>query len=89
MTIHFSTSDLEILASLGVDTTTESAGVHVANPDSTVLWLQAHGIPVTRENYLALNFLGTTHSPDEPLDGEIEAELPRELQQGWEDDDDE
>jgi hypothetical protein len=42
---------------------------------------------VTRENYLALNFLGTAHSPDEPLDGELEAEMPRELRQGWDDDD--
>jgi hypothetical protein len=87
MTIHFSTSDLEFLASLGVDTKAESAGVHVANPDSTVKWLLEHGIPVTRENYLALNFLGTAHSPDEPLDGELEAEMPRELRQGWDDDD--
>jgi hypothetical protein len=46
--------------------------------DSTVAWLKEHGIPVTRENYLRLQFLG--NPPDEPLDGEIEAELPRFLQ---------
>jgi hypothetical protein len=75
MTVHFSTSDLEFLTSLGINTTAESAGVHVAHPDSTVLWLQEHGVPVTRENYLALNFPG--NPPDELLDGELEAEMPR------------
>ena len=46
--------------------------------DSTVEYLKTHGIPVTRENYLRLAFLG--NPPDEPLDGELEAELPRFLQ---------
>jgi hypothetical protein len=46
--------------------------------DSTVEFLKTHGIPVTRENYLHVAFLGSP--PDEPLDGEIEAELPRFLQ---------
>jgi len=48
------------------------------NKDNTVEWLKEHGIAVTRENYLRLQFLG--NPPDEPLDGELEAELPRFLQ---------
>jgi hypothetical protein len=37
------------------------------------------GLPVTRENYLNVAFLG--NPPEEPLDGGLEAELPEELQQ--------
>jgi len=76
MTIHFSTGDLEFLTSIGVKT--DSPEVVVANPDGTVELLERFGIPVTRENYLLLAFAGSP--PDEPLDGEIEAELPTELQ---------
>ena len=46
--------------------------------DGTVRLLEKFGIPVTRENYLQLAFGG--NPPKEPLDGEIEAELPKELQ---------
>ena len=46
--------------------------------DGTVRLLEKWGIPVNRENYLMLAFAG--HPPQEPLDGEIEAELPEELQ---------
>jgi len=48
------------------------------NNDLTVEWLKEHGIEVNRENYLRLAFLGSP--PEEPLDGELEAELPRFLQ---------
>jgi hypothetical protein len=85
MTIHFNTEDLEFLTSLGIDTKAESAEVHVARPDGTVRLLQKYGIPVTRENYLRLAFAG--NPPEEPLDGEIESELPEELQQDAEGDD--
>jgi hypothetical protein len=78
MTVHFTTDDLEFLTSVGVSTKAESLGVTVANPDGTVELLQRYGIPVTRENYLRLAFAG--NPPEEPLDGEIEAELPEELQ---------
>ena len=47
--------------------------------DGTVRLLVEHGIPVTRENYIRLASLGSVN-PDEPLDGELEAELPEELQ---------
>jgi hypothetical protein len=46
--------------------------------DGTMRLLEKFGIPVTRENYLRLAFAG--NPPQEPLDGEIEAELPLELQ---------
>lgn len=42
-------------------------------PDYTLEWLKKNGIPASRENYIQLAFLG--NPPDEPLDGEIEAEL--------------
>jgi ribosomal protein L37E len=45
--------------------------------DGTVQLMAKHGIPITRENYLMLAFGGTM--PDEPLDEEIEAEIPREV----------
>jgi len=51
---------------------------HKGISDSTVESLNQLGLPVTRENYLRLAFMG--NPPDEPLDGEIEAELPRFLQ---------
>jgi hypothetical protein len=67
---------MQFLAGLGIET--ESAEVTVTNPDGIVKLLQQYGIPVTRENYLRLAFAG--NPPEEPLDGEIEAELPEELQ---------
>src|SRR5579864_1688887 len=47
-------------------------------PDGTEKMLVELGLPVTRDNYLRLAFAG--NPPQEPLDGEIEAELPLELQ---------
>ena len=46
--------------------------------DGTVRLLTEYGIPVTRENYLMLAFAGKP--PEEPLDGEVEAQLPEYLQ---------
>ena len=40
--------------------------------------LQTMGLPVTRENYLAL--MDPMLDPDEPLDAEIEGSLPLDLQ---------
>ena len=51
----------------------EQIGEHTTH-DGTVKLLEKFGIPVTRENYLLLAFAG--HPPQEPLDGEIEAQLP-------------
>ncbi len=39
--------------------------------------MKKNGIPVTRENYLAFAYLG--YPPEEPLDPELEAELPEEI----------
>jgi hypothetical protein len=46
--------------------------------DGTEKILQELGLPLTRENYLRLEFAG--NPPEEPLDGEIEAELPEQFQ---------
>lgn len=47
--------------------------------DSTLLYLQKHNIPVTRENYISLNWMGD-YPADQPLPAELEASLPKELQ---------
>jgi hypothetical protein len=44
--------------------------------------MKRDNIPMTRENYLALAYLGDP--PQEPLDAELEAELP-EVFQKWKD----
>jgi hypothetical protein len=49
----------------------------MSDADGTLNLLKKFGIPVTRGNYLRLAFAG--NPPQEPLDGEIEAELPEEL----------
>lgn len=49
--------------------------------DIIVDYLKKHNIPVTRENYVALNTLGD-ETGKTVLDGENEAELPEELQKG-------
>lgn len=46
--------------------------------DCVVQWLREAGIPLTRRNYLNAAYLGTP--PPEPLDAEIEAELPEQIQ---------
>lgn len=45
--------------------------------DPILDWMKKYGVPLTRENYLDLNYLGNV--PDE-IGPEIEAELPREVQ---------
>jgi hypothetical protein len=40
--------------------------------DSIMVEMKAHGIPITREAYLAMALPGI----EEPLDAELEAELP-------------
>jgi hypothetical protein len=46
--------------------------------DGIIQLLRENGIPLTRNNYLAIAYLG--NPPAESLDGEIEAELPWFLQ---------
>jgi hypothetical protein len=50
----------------------------ITQQDGTLILLERMGLPVTRENYLRVAFMG--NPPPEPLDGEIEAELPPQLQ---------
>jgi hypothetical protein len=46
--------------------------------DSTLEWMKKNNIPLTKENYVHVNSLGQINSDD--LDGEAEADLPREIQ---------
>lgn len=84
--IVFSEADLEFLRAVGIDPESANRRMIIAHPDGTVKILESLGIPVTRENYLMLAFAG--NPPEEPLDGELEAELPKELQQYDEDEED-
>jgi len=47
--------------------------------DYTLEYLKTHHIPVTRENYIGLDFLGD-YDPKEMLPAELEAALPKEIQ---------
>ena len=84
MSTTFSKSDRKFLRAIGIsaepthDEPNAARVSGIAQPDGTVRLLEQYGIPVTRENYLRLAFAG--NPPEEPLDGEIEAELPKELQ---------
>lgn len=48
--------------------------------DIIVEYLKSKGIPVTRENYIALDSLGD-HDGKSMLEAEQEAELPEQLKQ--------
>jgi len=49
-------------------------------------WMKKHNVPITRENYLAINYLGNV--PE--IGPEVESELPEELQlPEWRDEGDE
>jgi len=41
--------------------------------DHTVSWMKAKGVPLTRKNWLELNYLG---NPPAELGPELEAEIP-------------
>ena len=47
--------------------------------DHVLEYMKKNSIPLTRENYINLNFSGD-EDPSKPLDAELEAELPKELQ---------
>jgi hypothetical protein len=47
--------------------------------DYTLDYLKKNKIPVTRENYIGLDFAGD-YDPKQPLPAELEASLPKELQ---------
>jgi len=80
MSTQFSEQDRQFLKAMGInaDPTHHETRLALAQPDGTVRLLEKFGIPVTRENYLRLAFAG---NPPAELDGEIEAELPIELQE--------
>ncbi len=47
--------------------------------DYTLEYLKKNEIPVTRANYVEVNWMGD-YDPKEPLPAELEAEIPEELQ---------
>ena len=47
--------------------------------DQIIEYLKENDIPVTRESYIGLNWMGQ-YDPKQPLPAELEAELPEELQ---------
>ena len=72
--VFFTEDDLRFLQSINV-----VGGDHVEEPDGIVQFLRENGIPVTREAYLTVAYLG--NPPAEPLDGELESELPSYLRE--------
>ena len=79
--LRWTSEDRTLLTECGItawDGELEAERAHESRQDGTVKLLKKFGIPVTRENYLRLAFAG--NPPEVQLDGEIEAELPRELQ---------
>jgi hypothetical protein len=80
MSTPFSEQDRQFLKAVGINAkpTLDETRRPVAQHDGTVRLLEKYGIPVTRENYLRLASAG--NPPQEPLNGEIEAELPLEQQ---------
>jgi hypothetical protein len=55
--------------------------------DPILTWMRKNDVPITRENYLAINYLGNVPTEIGP---EIEAELPPEVQlPEWRDEEEE
>jgi len=51
-----------------------------AKIDYVLAYMKANDIPLTRVNYIGLNWFGDIEDPSEPLDAELEAELPEQFQ---------
>lgn len=47
--------------------------------DYTLNYMKENNIPLTRENYIEINWMGD-YKADEPLPAELEAELPKQFQ---------
>jgi hypothetical protein len=47
--------------------------------DELLEYMKKNNIPLTRENYIGLNWAGDL-DPAKPLDAELEADLPKEIQ---------
>jgi hypothetical protein len=74
MTTLFTRDDRQFLKQVGIADDTPLA----AKPstfDLTMEFMREHGLPLTRENYLLVAYLG---NPPKEL-AETEAEIPREL----------
>lgn len=44
--------------------------------DYVLEYMKQHNIPLTRENYLEINYMG---NPPDPMPAELEAEIPDEV----------
>lgn len=72
----FTRKDRAFLLDCGID---PGSAPKITHPDGTQRLMERYGLdPTDRDEYLRLAFGG--NPPQEPLDGEIEAELPLELQ---------
>lgn len=47
--------------------------------DWTLKYMKEANIPITRDNYVELNWMGD-YDPKQPLPAELESEIPEELQ---------
>jgi hypothetical protein len=47
--------------------------------DAIIKYLEKLGLPITRDNYVLLNWVGDA-DPKQPLPAELEASLPKNLQ---------
>ncbi len=47
--------------------------------DYTLEYMKKNGIPMTRANYVGLNWMGD-YDPARPLPAELEASIPKEFQ---------
>jgi hypothetical protein len=72
----FSKFDLKFLKSVGIRA--DDISLDTDSHDPTLEFLKANGLPLTRENYLYVAYLG---NPPKELDAESEANLPDGLGQ--------
>lgn len=47
--------------------------------DYVLKYMEDHNVPMTRENYITLNWMGMWDA-EKPLPAELEAEMPEQLQ---------
>lgn len=48
--------------------------------DIVLEYMKEEGIPLTRENYIGINWMGDIEDPSKVLPAELEAELPVQFQ---------
>ena len=66
---YWTSDDIKFLTECGVEVEEYSRIL----PDAVLDFMIKHRIPLTRENYIAINFMGV---PEEEIGGELEFEMP-------------